>query len=311
MPNKIGFLFPGQGAQVVGMGKDFYERFPDAKKIFDQADRILSYSLSQICFEGPEEKLTRTCHAQPAIFVTSLAALAVLKTKYPELKPSLAAGLSLGEFTALVAVQSLSFEEGLKLVDRRARAMEKSAANHPGTMASILGLTEPECQDLARDAGCEVANLNAPNQVVISGTAESIEKACSLAESRGAKRAIPLKVGGAFHSSIMKDAEDDLRKALLEARLQTPACLFVANVTGQTESRTDRIQELLGRQLTSPVQWSRTMKQTQDAGIDFFVEIGPGKVLKGLARSNNLDALVHPLNKVEDLEKLEEIFAAP
>ena len=310
MPNKIGFLFPGQGAQTVGMGRDFYECFPEAKGIFDQSNLRLDYPLSRICFEGPEEKLTRTCYAQPAIFVTSLAILAALKTKYPDLEPSFAAGLSLGEFTALVAVQSLTFEEGLKLVERRALAMERSAEHHPGMMASILGLTELACQTLAREAGCEIANLNAPNQIVLSGTAEGIKKACSLAEAKGAKRAVPLKVGGAFHSSLMKEAEEDLQKALSEARFQTPACLFAANVTGQTESQPDQIRRLLGRQLTSPVKWDQTMKGAQDEGIDFFLEIGPGKVLKGLVRSNNLDIPVASLSRVEDLEKLEEIFAA-
>ena len=218
--NRIGYLFPGQGAQFVGMGRDLYEPFPAAKKIFEEADSVLGYSLSRTCFEGPEEELTRTRIAQPAIFITSLAALKVFQEKFPHLKPAFAAGLSLGEFTALVAAGSLDFKEGLTLVKKRAEAMETAAANHPGTMASMIGLTPEQCEKIAEEAKCQVANFNSPDQTVLSGTAETIEKACQIAESRGAKRAMRLKVGGAFHSSLMQEAKDALKQALNSSRIQ-------------------------------------------------------------------------------------------
>ena len=210
MTRKIGFLFPGQGAQFVGMGKDLFEQSPAAREIYKKADHILGYSISQICFAGPESELMRTLYAQTGILVTSLAALAAIREKIPGLKPSLVAGLSLGEFTALTAAGSMSFEEALKLVQVRAEAMENAAKNHPGTMASVMGLDLEQCKAVAQEACCEVANLNTPDQTVLSGTFPAIEQACKIAEAKGAKRALPLKVGGAFHSSLMEEAKDRL-----------------------------------------------------------------------------------------------------
>lgn len=304
----IGFLFPGQGAQYVGMGKDLYQEFPSAKNLFEKADQVLGYSISQICFEGPEDKLTQTLYAQPAIFVTSLAALEILKQKFPDIKPSAVAGLSLGEFTALVAAGSLSFEDGLRLVQIRAQAMERSAKNHPGTMASILGLALPDCEAIAKEAGCEVANINSPDQIVISGTQETVEKACVLAEGRGAKRAIRLKVGGAFHSTLMRDAKEDLERALANTRIQPPACLFFPNVLGRKVSNPDEIKQLLAKQLMSSVQWVETMNQVHQEGLQFFLEIGPGKVLKGLAKKSRPEITVEPCGTSADIQKLDQVL---
>ncbi len=304
----IGYLFPGQGSQFVGMGKDLYDQFPAAKIMYDKADEILGYSISKICFEGPESDLTRTLYAQPAIFVTSLAALKVLKDKFPELNPSFVAGLSLGEFTALVAARALTFEEGLNLVSKRASAMENAAKNNPGTMASIIGLSKEDCEAVAKEAGCEVANLNSPEQTVLSGTAASIQKACPLAEAKGAKRAIPLKVGGAFHSSLMTDAKTNLEKALKQTAIERPSCVFIPNATAAATHNPEEIKTLLAKQLMSPVRWVETMGQAERQNLQQVIEIGPGKVLKGLARKCGASFTVNTCGTVADITKLEELF---
>ncbi len=309
MPEKIGVLFPGQGSQFVGMGKDLYDKFPSAKQVFENANDTLGYPLTEICFAGPEEKLTRTFYAQPAIFVTSLAAWTVLKEKFPDLVPGFSAGLSLGEFTALVAAGSISPEEGLKLVQKRAEAMERAAEKTPGTMASILGMGEADCLAIAKEAGCELANLNTPEQMVLSGTFETVEKGCVLAESKGAKKAIRLKVGGAFHSSLMKAAKDDLEKALAATKIQTPQCTFIPNVLGTPVSDAEQIRGLLARQLMSSVRWVDTMARAQETGLTLFLEIGPGKVLKGLAKKCQPGLSVEPVGTSEDFDKLQNLFA--
>ena len=307
MTKPIGFLFPGQGAQFVGMGKDLYEQSPAARELYQKADEILGYSISQICFAGPEAELTRTLYAQTGILVTSLAALAALREKNPNLQPSLVAGLSLGEFTALTVSGAISFEDALKLVQIRAEAMEAAAKNNPGTMAFIMGLTIEQCTAVAQEAGCEVANLNAPDQTVLSGTLRAIEQACKIAEAKGAKRAMPLKVGGAFHSSLMSEAKARLETALASTTIHEPKCVFIPNVTAEKVSNPEEIRSLLAKQLTSSVQWVRTMATAKESGITTYLEIGPGKILKGLARKCQPELEVFSFGAAADFKSLESL----
>ncbi|MFA7254836.1 MAG: ACP S-malonyltransferase [Candidatus Omnitrophota bacterium] len=308
MTPPIGFLFPGQGAQFVGMGKDLFEQSPAARELYKRADAILGYSISQICFAGPEDQLTRTLYAQTGILVTSLAALAALREKNPDLTPSLVAGLSLGEFTALTVSGAISFEDALKLVQVRAEAMEEAAKNNPGTMAFIMGLTVEQCTAVAQEAGCEVANLNAPDQTVLSGNFQAIEQACKIAEAEGAKRAMPLKVGGAFHSSLMGEAKARLEAALAKTPIHEPQCAFIPNVTAQKVSNPEEIRSLLAKQLTSSVQWVRTMATAKESGITHYLEIGPGKILKGLARKCQPELQVFSFGAVADFKGLETLL---
>ena len=289
----------------MGMGKDLYEQSPAARALYEKADAILGYSISQICFIGPEDQLTRTLYAQTGILVTSLAAVAALREKNPGLTPSLVAGLSLGEFTALVVSGAISFEDALKLVQVRAEAMEDAAKNNPGTMAFVMGLTLEQCMAVAQEAGCEVANLNAPDQTVLSGTLQAIEQACKIAEAKGAKRAMPLKVGGAFHSSLMNDAKARLEAALANTPIREPKCTFIPNVTAQSASNPEEIRSLLAKQLTSSVQWVRTMATAMGSGISTYLEIGPGKILKGLARKCQPGMEVFSLGTAVDFKNLE------
>ncbi len=307
MTKPIGFLFPGQGAQFVGMGKDLFEQSPAARELYKKADSLLGYSISQICFTGPETELTRTLYAQTGILVTSLAALAALREKIPEFDPSLVAGLSLGEFTALTASGAISFENALELVQIRAEAMENAAKNNPGTMASVMGLDVEQCKTVAQETGCEVANLNTPEQTVLSGTLAAIEQACKLAEAKGAKRAMPLKVGGAFHSSLMNEAKMRLETALAGTLIHKPKCSFIPNVTAQTVSDPEVIRSLLAKQLTNPVQWVRTMAAAKESGITTYLEIGPGKVLKGLARKCQPELEVFSFGAAVDFKNLEPL----
>ena len=303
--SKVGFLFPGQGAQYVGMGKEAAGQSEAVRKIYQEADRILGFPVSQYCFEGPEETLTRTLYAQPAIFTTSLALFFLLQEKFQDLKPSFVAGLSLGEFSALVAAGSLSFSDGLKLVQIRAESMEKAASENRGTMISILGLNQEECLAIANETGVQLANLNAPDQFVLSGSESSIQQAASLAENGGAKRVIRLKVSGAFHSPLMEPARQRFREALKKVKIQKPNCLFIPNVTASAEADPDKIRNLLAEQLTHPVRWIETMQYAKAQGIQRLVELGPGRVLKGLAKRIDSFLEVFSFEKISDLEPLE------
>jgi [acyl-carrier-protein] S-malonyltransferase len=315
-PQPFALLFPGQGAQSVGMGKGLAEAFPAARACFEEADSLLGYSLSKLCWEGPVEELTRTEHCQPALYVTSLAALAALESECQRgqtprgLTPSAAAGLSLGEYTALAAAGALSFADGLKLVRLRGQAMEEAARAKPGTMASVLGLELEQLQEVCAETGAQVANLNSPGQVVISGTAESVTAASAKAKEKGAKRVIPLEVGGAFHSRLMAPAAARLAEALKNLPVQAPRYPVASNVTGAYHEEAGQIGPLLVRQLTEPVQWVGCVRTMAEKGIKIYIEVGPGTVLKGLVRKINPEATVHSAGTAEEMRQLAAAWPA-
>src|SRR5881392_2792616 len=253
-------LFAGQGAQTVGVGKDLADKFPTARALFDRANAALGYDLASICFEGPEGELTKTENAQPGIYLVSWVAFQLLKERVPSLKFEAAAGLSLGEFTALTAAGALDFEDGLKLVRQRGRFMQEACEVTRGGMAAIIGLDEEPTREVCAQAGVELANLNCPGQMVIWGQLEKINQACELARARGAKRAVPLPVAGAYHSALMTSAQPKLRAALAEVRFQPPTVAVISNVTARPHSTVAEIPALLAEQVTAPVRWEESMR---------------------------------------------------
>jgi [acyl-carrier-protein] S-malonyltransferase len=290
--SRIGFLFPGQGAQQVGMGQKLVEQFPAARRLFDQAREILGYDLAQLCFEGPASELDSTVVSQPAIFVTSLAALEKLKAESPEVvaRCEMAAGLSLGEYTALVFAGAMSFEEGLKLVQQRGQAMQQAADATPSGMVSVLMLELEKVQEIrdgARSAGqIEIANYLCPGNLVLSGVNAACERAVELAEAAGAK-VVPLAVAGAFHTTIMQPADQKLESVLAGVKMVAPRIPVVSNVDAAAHSDPDELKKILVRQVISPVRWEDCVRQLLDAGIDEFYEIGPGRVLTSLMKRIN------------------------
>ena len=290
--SRIGFLFPGQGAQHVGMGKEIAARYPAADVLFDKANEILGYDLRKYCFEGPVEDLDSTVISQPAIFVTSLACLEKLRVESPDivLACEMTAGLSLGEYTALVFAGAMSFEDGLKVVQQRGQAMQDAADARPSGMASVLLLELPDVEkirDTARTAGIlEIANYLCPGNLVLSGENAAIEKVVELSEQAGA-RVVPLAVAGAFHTELMRPADERLAAALSSATIQTPERTVISNVDAQSHSDPAEIKETLVRQVVSPVLWEASIRSMLDSGIDEFYEIGPGRVLTGLLKRIN------------------------
>lgn len=274
------YVFPGQGAQFVGMGKDLYDRFPKAKEMFNKANDILKFNITDIMFEGTDEDLRQTKVTQPAIFLHSVILAAMLE----DFKPDMVAGHSLGEFSALVANQTLTFEDGLKLVSQRAMAMQKACDANPGTMAAIINLDDDIIRKICDSIDDVVvpANFNCPGQVVISGSMKGIEIACEKMKEAGAKRALPLKVGGAFHSPLMEPAREELAEAIQKTKFVKGICPVYQNVTGQAVTDPEIIKANLIKQLTAPVCWTQTMENMIAAGVNQVIEVGPGTVLQGL-----------------------------
>lgn len=277
------YVFPGQGAQFPGMGKDLYENNAEAKALFDKADDVLGFSLSTIMFEGTAEELKETKVTQPAIFTLSVIMAKLLGEDF---KPTMVAGHSLGEFSALTAVGALDFESALKLVSARAMAMQKACEMKPSTMAAILGLTDEQVENIcASTAGVVVAaNYNCPGQLVISGEIEAIEAACESAKEAGARRALVLPVGGAFHSPMMEPARAELAAAIESTEFHTPLCPVVQNSVAKAVSDPAEIKQNLIDQLTAPVKWTQSVQQMVASGVTDYVECGPGKTLQGLVK---------------------------
>jgi len=283
---KTACIFPGQGSQYVGMGRDLYEADPGARECFDEADRVLGFGLSEICFDGPEERLRETRYTQPAILVHSIALWGFFEQS--GMRPDFVAGHSVGEYSALVAAGALAFGDALLLVKERAEAMYSAGLDRPGAMAALIGLPAANLPRLLEEAGkagvIAAANYNSPIQIVISGDVEPVEAAVEKARELGAKRAIKLNVSGAFHSPLMEPAEKRLAARLRETGFSDARIPVVSNVTGAPVTKPEEIVDLLGRQLTSPVLWNQSMQFIREQGVTSFAEVGPGAVLCGLLK---------------------------
>lgn len=279
------FVFPGQGAQFSGMGKDLYDAYPEARAIMQRANEILGFGLTDVMFEGTDEELRQTRVTQPAIFLHSIVNCQLSTV----LRPDMVSGHSLGEFSALVAAGVLNWEEALRLVSERALAMQEACEMQPGTMAAVLGMEDEKVAEICEHVEDVVvaANFNCPGQVVISGSVDGIDLACKALKEAGAKRALRLPVGGAFHSPLMKPAAERLEKAILNTTFHTPTCPVYQNVSAKGETDKDIIKEQLLKQLTSPVRWTQSVQQMIADGATTFYEFGPGDVLKGLIRKIN------------------------
>lgn len=308
---KTAFLFPGQGAQSVGMGADIAQQYPAAREMFQKANEIVGYDLRKICFEGPAEQLNTTTISQPAIFVTSAAILETLKTNTATsgLKPYITAGLSLGEYTALYAAGVISFEDALILVQKRGQTMQQAADKTNGAMVSIIGLDEDKVRALCAEAGegelLAAVNFNCPGQIVISGSKTACERAEKLAPKYGAIKAVRLEVAGAFHTEMMASAADILKEALSKCKILQPRDIrTIANITADYYTSSDQVRTGLTRQLTSPILWQKCMERLLADGVETFYEIGPGRVLTGLMKRINRKANIINISSAQSLNEI-------
>jgi [acyl-carrier-protein] S-malonyltransferase len=288
------------------MGKDLVDAYPACADLYRKAGEVLGYDLAQLCAEGPEETLKQSDHAQPAIFVHSMACLTVLKEKYPDVEFAMTAGLSSGEWAALYAAGVLGFEDALKILAARGRFMQEACEQQQGGMLSVIGLAPEALEGVAREAGVQMANYNSPQQTVLSGPVEGIQQAEKLAKEAGAKRAIPLQVAGAFHSSLMDLAARQLNEFIREIPFSEPSVPVVSNITAQPHGSADDTRRRMTEQVNSSVRWVECVQWMRAQGVDTFVECGPGKVLSGLVKRIDKQAAVHNIQGVQDLETFKE-----
>ncbi len=306
-PSHLAYVFPGQGAQMVGMGQDLFESSAAARAVFEEANEALGFSLTKLCFQGPEEELRQTINVQPAILTVSIACLkaaAEMVGMSQEFTPAFVAGHSLGEYTALVAAKAITFAQAVRLVRERGRLMQEAGERNPGTMAAILGLDEATVEEVCRQTGAQIANLNSAEQIVISGTRQEIAQAADLAQARGAKRTILLAVSGAFHSRLMDPAAEGMADAIAELTFRDPHPPIVANSTAVPLTKAEQIRDELLLQLCHCVQWKRSVEYMLGNDISTFVEIGPGQVLTGLIRRIGRDVKTLNLNGIGSILEL-------
>ncbi len=303
---KVAFIFPGQGAQKVGMGKSFYETSPIAKSIMDEADHICANGLLKVMFEGPEEQLTQTAYCQPAILTMSVAALRVFQAhpKYKNVEPIFAAGLSLGEYSALAASNTMTFPDTLRLVLQRGAFMEQATQLSKGAMAAVIGFDKIKLEAICQQTGAEVANFNSHEQIVITGQADKVAAAIEAIKAAGGQKVIPLQVAGAFHSSLMKPAADQFAGVLGAVPIHPTSILVVTNVNGQPQRDAATIRQNLAKQITASVQWVASMEYMINEGVTDFIEIGLGKVLKGLMLRINPNVNVYNISEPSDIDNL-------
>lgn len=307
--SKTAFLFPGQGAQLVGMGTDIVQAFPAAAELFGKANRIVGFDLQSLCFNGPQDKLSSTDISQPAIFVVSAALLGLMKEMAPSLKPQVTAGLSMGEYTALYAAGLVSFEDALKLVLKRGQAMQTAPSAGKGGMVSIMGLDEPQVRQLCAKASqgqlLVPVNFNCPGQIVVSGAIEACRRAAQLAPKYGAIKAVPLTVAGAFHTEMMAHAAKTLAEALAGCPLKNPGDIqVIANISAEYYISAEQIRQGLVRQLVEPILWQKCMERLMTDGVEKFYEIGPNRVLTGLMKRIYRKAEVVNISNIESLQAL-------
>ena len=306
MPKKIALLFAGQGAQCVGMGRNLAEQFSAAADLFREADEILGRNLCDIAWHGPMEELTRTSNCQPALYIHALAALAALREVFGEFEVDGAAGLSLGEITAHAAAGTFDFATGLKLVEKRGEFMDEACETTQGGMAAMIGGLENDVRRLAADEDVDIANINAPNQIVISGELANVETAVGVAKEYGIGRAMMLNVAGAYHSRLMESAYVKLEKVLADVPMQAPHFPVISNVTGEEVQTPEEIRETLRDQVTGTVRWTDCIQRLIRLGCDFFIELGPGNVLAGLLKRTNRDINVMSVGDAESVRKCGE-----